>query len=975
MTFRNIQVLLKTNVRTFQGEMTAAGRAVDALQRKLETAEKRGSGLGKSTSIWTKALIGGVALAAISLGVFVMKAASFEAKMRNVATISEEARRDFDGVSASVLNLSRRLPQSAETLAEGLYDVASSGFAGASGMKVLTASAEAASAGLTTTATSARAITAVLNAYGKGAEDAEIVSDVLFQTVNLGVITFEELAQSVGDFVGTAAAAKVPIEDAGTAIAVMTRAGLTASESGVSLNRVLQSLIQPSDALTKVYRSMEIESGAAALETHGLRGVMELLRQATGGEVTALLELFPEIRAARGALALMSDEGRTYASVAAEVADLDRVQGATKRALAEQAKGLSFQVQILKNNLESFAIRIGLKVIPAVESFLQILIAAGGWVARHDELIKALAFAIGTKLVLSTVKATASLANMAGTAVFSSVKMLIGLVANLGGNLNSLATAAGTTRSAMLSAAAGQMALNAAVLGGAAAIVAVGYAWYRANQQADAYVKSLREQIGDPSSIEEHAQAINTVGDSLDRVLSEVERKGGGQKLFGFAGPELPSIQQIMDIPKMNKVGELLEETSIKALNYGDNLQKITIRTRGMEGVSRRSVEAMAKHLGVDLAQAGEKGVEAQNRVIRGMQGMEKQSGVSFKAMQEHALNDVAAMEELAKSIAKAKEAASAAFMKSVDIVAKLGAETNLTAASLKKFYTDNIKEGQAWADNLQSVISRGLDPQFVQRLLEAGPEAAGPLLQQISGDHSNRLIEMVNKSEEQLRTINSRVVEFARLTQLAVGSSSDKLSKELPAAMKIAAEIMKKPHITAAEIAASLGIAGLTADEVSRIAKAFGISVGGAAVSGLAQGAKGSISIEARQAGVGRKGGAQEFARGGIRHAQEGHVAQVARAGEWRVWAEPETGGEAYIPLGITKRGRSTRVLAAVANEFGYSLTPMQDGGMMVPLGRRVTGGPTYQVHIGQIVSAEPGKIAPDLSRELAFQSLKGAR
>ncbi len=36
----------------------------------------------------------------------------------------------------------------------------------------------------------------------------------------------------------------------------------------------------------------------------------------------------------------------------------------------------------------------------------------------------------------------------------------------------------------------------------------------------------------------------------------------------------------------------------------------------------------------------------------------------------------------------------------------------------------------------------------------------------------------------------------------------------------------------------------------------------------------------------------AGRFADGGIR---ESHVAQIAKAGEWRVWAEPETGGEAY--------------------------------------------------------------------------------
>lgn len=78
------------------------------------------------------------------------------------------------------------------------------------------------------------------------------------------------------------------------------------------------------------------------------------------------------------------------------------------------------------------------------------------------------------------------------------------------------------------------------------------------------------------------------------------------------------------------------------------------------------------------------------------------------------------------------------------------------------------------------------------------------------------------------------------------------------------------------------------------------------------------------RPAGASR-GAVMEFYAGG--GARENHVAQVAR-GTWRVWAEPETGGEAYIPMASSKRVRSTAVLADVAQRFGYQLSPMADGG-----------------------------------------------
>jgi TP901 family phage tail tape measure protein len=60
-------------------------------------------------------------------------------------------------------------------------------------------------------------------------------------------------------------------------------------------------------------------------------------------------------------------------------------------------------------------------------------------------------------------------------------------------------------------------------------------------------------------------------------------------------------------------------------------------------------------------------------------------------------------------------------------------------------------------------------------------------------------------------------------------------------------------------------------------------------------------------------------YANGGAEH----HVAQFAAAGTTRVWAEPETEGEWYIPAAKSKRQQSTQVLAAAAQEFGYQLVP----------------------------------------------------
>ncbi|MBT1676795.1 phage tail tape measure protein [Curtobacterium aurantiacum] len=67
-------------------------------------------------------------------------------------------------------------------------------------------------------------------------------------------------------------------------------------------------------------------------------------------------------------------------------------------------------------------------------------------------------------------------------------------------------------------------------------------------------------------------------------------------------------------------------------------------------------------------------------------------------------------------------------------------------------------------------------------------------------------------------------------------------------------------------------------------------------------------------------------YADGGL---NENHVAQFAPAGAMRVWAEPETGGEAYIPLAPSKRTRSL----AIWEETGRRLQAFADGGFNVPV------------------------------------------
>ena len=87
-------------------------------------------------------------------------------------------------------------------------------------------------------------------------------------------------------------------------------------------------------------------------------------------------------------------------------------------------------------------------------------------------------------------------------------------------------------------------------------------------------------------------------------------------------------------------------------------------------------------------------------------------------------------------------------------------------------------------------------------------------------------------------------------------------------------------------------------------------------------------------------------FADGGIEH----RVAQIAPAGAWRVWAEEETGGEAYVPLAAHKRARSLAIMQDVAARFGHVMVPVTaqryaNGAVNAPAPTAPTGAAAFNV------------------------------
>jgi TP901 family phage tail tape measure protein len=294
----------------------------------------------------------------------------FDKSMRNVNSIAQLSEKRLGSLEKQVLKLAGKTAQSPQTLAKGLYDLVSSGFNANQSMKILAASAKAATAGLTTTEVSTKAVAAVLNAYHRPASAAANVSDVLFQTVNKGVISFDELAQTIGDVLPFSAALGVSVNEVGASISTMTKAGISAPETMTRIKSIMEAFIKPSVGMAKAIKATGAESGEALVKQKGFQGALESVIGTTNKSKSAVATLFPNIRALGGALAL---SGKNAKGAEKDLQSFKDVTGATDTALKQQRKSISYAWEQIKSKIEAASISVGSVLIPAVSNGLSAL--------------------------------------------------------------------------------------------------------------------------------------------------------------------------------------------------------------------------------------------------------------------------------------------------------------------------------------------------------------------------------------------------------------------------------------------------------------------------------------------------------------------------------------------------------------------------------------------------------------------------
>jgi len=982
VTFRTIEVKLQANVAEYRAQLGAAARSTREFAE--ETSRAAASKNEALENLGKGGMVAGAAIAA-GMGLAIGASMDFDRVMSEVGAVANATAGEMAALRDSAIEAGAATSFSASEAAQAQAELVKAGISVQDVLAGgLTGALDLAAAGSLDLATAAEIAAQAMNIFNLGGEDVTHIADLLAAGANKSAADVNQLGDAMRQGGLVASQVGLSIEETVAGLSAFADNALVGSDAGTSFKTMLQRLTPQSDEAAGLMEQLGFSAFDAQGNFIGLAALAGELQDALGGmsveqRSAAMATLFGS-DAVRAANILYSQGAKGISEYVTAVDD----QGAAADMAADKLDNLAGDIEELRGSIETGLISGGSKATGALRGITQAATDAVNGFGGLPETVETLAVGVtglggavaltgGGLLVLApriaaTKAAMDALATSAPrtAAAISTVGTAAGVV---GAALPGLAYALsvwGDIQSKGKETAEDFLAQlpDPESLSDRAARIEEMIQRYETLQRVARGsgglfgVLNLEEAYqmlpgGPGNEIANAEQATNELADAIERetdafyalepavrrameatgltdveVMKLADRLGVDLAAGGLAGSDavravVDEAKRISDgIPGADAMTMSLEdqEAAAEALleqltKLGDASGEFTDALGAYNTVFDRAEQAARDHA-EELADINNAGIDERVAAIR--EGADQTAQQIQREADDHirtaelkgqAAEDVrrAAQDEADAVRARADDEAQS-LEESKTSWEDYAEEVKVTTADLIAEWEAQIAAQQNWRRNLAEIAARGRGD-VARELAAMGPEGV-ELAQQFA-----------DMTDE----------EFGRAADLfaqTLRDGGEEGGRQLEEGLRIAERLGKAAaKDTADSIAAELGV---LPDAVAWIAAEMGIQLaeGLSSVERQLQATYdkfGQVQVGGAGAGtavVNRWGGVYAFASGGVTPA---HVAVGTRF----KYAEPETGGEAFIPR-RGDRPRSLGILSTAASWYGAAVVPMARGGVV---------------------------------------------
>jgi TP901 family phage tail tape measure protein len=595
-----------------------------------------------------------------------------------------------------------------DDLSEALLAVFSAGFTGKAAFDILDVSAHAAAAGLGGTRDVANAVTNALSAYGPGVLSAADATDILVNAVKEGKAEASELAPQFGRLLPVASELGIRFSDVGAGLAFLTRSSGDASLSASQLAGVFNKLLKPSQqgAEALLDAGFSAERIRKELQDKGLLGTLVDIRGAVEDTGGTFSDVFDDVEALNGALALTRAEGANAAPVFDHLAES---QGQLDAAFASFDETDSAKLAKASANFNVALTDFGNVALPVLAEVLGLFSTAA---EAFDHLPKPLQEGATAALALA--------------AALGPVLIIGGKVAQNFAALLPLFTKVGKGLDAAFS---GSALTKAAKIGGGLAIIAGGLEVINSRISADtgdteAFLGGLVDQINQAASSGDFdalsaklvalGDARNELADDFNQALDPFKKRQLTDAITG-----IESIQ--------NAAGHL----RIRASDLAAQLHITTDEALKLAAGGDAAVEAFGQarlEIGIDVDPLVAANVALEDLTLAFLRGKETQE--QFAAVSLLTNIPVADLKENLGKLADQARDLGDSFVQGLGGISQafevtFGDEAKDTVNSFLNNYAKQVTDAASFTLNLEKLISRGATG-LAQTFATQGVGAAG---------------------------------------------------------------------------------------------------------------------------------------------------------------------------------------------------------------------------------------------------------